>query len=379
MKAFYKLKLFDKTLVKFSLEDKGGLKGLQADDIFVEKDVDNVLPIGIDLTPFGIVKWLKRRVIPKNRTFVYEVLKSLNLEIYDTKGIIDVCKGLSLNDCYWVVPENFDGMFSDYNLYQNRFSEILSLVAYTGVNNSSHKGLTTSPELTTNGMLPKAWRALKDGIYLYKGGTSGFANTGNEPYSEYYASQIAQIMGINHVSYDLEKWKGILASKCKIFTDINTAYVPIGVIDNINNLQDVMVYYEHMGEEYINALSDMLVFDAVIYNEDRHFGNFGLLRENHSGKFIAPAPIFDNGVSLFNFAMKNDIENLPEYAVTRSNPYGLSYQQVVKSVITKRQKEMLRSLIGFKFTRHKLYNLPEERLIVIEKQIASRVTELISL
>ena len=379
MKAFYKLKLFDKTLVKFSLEDKGGLKGLQADDIFVEKDVDNVLPIGIELTPLGIVKWLKRRVIPKNRTFVYEVLKSLNLEIYDTKGIIDVCKGLSLNDCYWVVPENFDGMFSDYNLYQNSFSEILSLVAYTGVNNSSHKGLTTSPELTTNGMLPKAWRALKDGIYLYKGGTTGYANTGNEPYSENYASQIAQIMGINHVSYDLEKWKGILASKCKIFTDINTAYVPIGVIDNINTLQDVVVYCEHMGEEYINALSDMLVFDAVIYNEDRHFGNFGLLRENHSGKFIAPAPIFDNGVSLFNFAMKNEIENLSEYAVTRSNPYGLPYQQVVKSIITKRQKEMLRNLIGFKCTRHRLYNLPEERLIAIEKQIASRVTELISL
>lgn len=379
MKAFYKLKLFDKTLVKFSLEDKGGLKGLQADDIFVEKDVDNVLPIGIELTPLGIVKWLKRRVIPKNRTFVYEILKSLNLEIYDTKGIIDVCKGLSLNDCYWVVPENFDGMFSDYNLHQNSFSEILSLVAYTGVNNSSHKGLITSPELTTNGMLPKAWRALKDGIYLYKGGTTGFANTGNEPYSEYYASQIAKIMSINHVSYDLEKWKGILASKCKIFTDINTAYVPIGVIDNINTLQDVVVYYEHMGEEYINALSDMLVFDAVIYNEDRHFGNFGLLRENHSGKFIAPAPIFDNGVSLFNFAMKNEIENLSEYAVTRSNPYGLPYQQVVKSIITKRQKEMLRNLIGFKFTRHRLYNLPEERLIAIEKQIASRVTELISL
>ena len=379
MKALYKLKLFDKTLVKFSLEDKGGLKGLQADDIFVEKDVDNVLPIGIELTPLGIVKWLKRRVIPKNRTFVYEILKSLNLEIYDTKGIIDVCKGLSLNDCYWVVPENFDGMFSDYNLYQNSFSEILSLVAYTGVNNSSHKGLITSPELTTNGMLPKAWRALKDGIYLYKGGTTGFANTGNEPYSEYYASQIAKIMSINHVSYDLEKWKGILASKCKIFTDINTAYVPIGVIDNINTLQDVVVYYEHMGEEYINALSDMLVFDAVIYNEDRHFGNFGLLRENHSGKFIAPAPIFDNGVSLFNFAMKNEIENLSEYAVTRSNPYGLPYQQVVKSIITKRQKEMLRNLIGFKFTRHRLYNLPEERLIAIEKQIASRVTELISL
>lgn len=379
MKAFYKLKLFDKTLVRFSLENKGGLKGLVADDIAVEKDVEGILPVGIELTPLGIVKWLRRRVIPKNRTFVYEVLKSLNLEIYDTKGIIDICKGLSLNDSYWVVPENFNGLFSEYNLYENNFSEILSLVAYTGINNSIHKGLTTSPELTTNGMLPKAWRVLDDGIYLYKGGTSGFANTGNEPYSEYYASQIAQAMGINHVSYDLEKWKGILASKCKIFTDVNTAYVPIGAVDEMNTLQDIVIYYEQMGKEYSTALSDMLVFDAVIYNEDRHFGNFGLLRDNNSGEFIAPAPVFDNGVSLFNFAMKKDVDNLYEYAKTRSNPYGLSYEQVAKSVITKRQREMLRKLIGFKFKQHSLYNLPKDRLTAIEKQITRRVVELISL
>ena len=40
----------------------------------------------------------------------------------------------------------------------------------------------------------------------------------------------------------------------------------------------------------------MLVFDAVILNEDRHFGNFGVLRDNHTGKIIAPAPVFDNGL-----------------------------------------------------------------------------------
>lgn len=72
-------------------------------------------------------------------------------------------------------------------------------------------------------MLPKAWRFKKSGIYLYKGGTSGAANAGNEPYSEYYACQIAK-MGINCVKYNLENWKGILASTCKIFTDINTLY-----------------------------------------------------------------------------------------------------------------------------------------------------------
>ena len=46
-------------------------------------------------------------------------------------------------------------------------------------------------------MLPKAWRFIEgEGIYLYKGGTFGAANTGNEPYSEFYASQVAQAIDV---------------------------------------------------------------------------------------------------------------------------------------------------------------------------------------
>jgi hypothetical protein len=128
----------------------------------------------------------------------------------------------------------FDGKFSQFNLYENRFSEILSLVAYTGIG-QNQRVFTASPELTTNGILPKAWRVIEsDGIYLYKGGSSGAANTGNEPYSEFYACQIAEAMELNTVSYDLEIWKGILASKCKLFTDIDTAFIPVGQIVRTN-------------------------------------------------------------------------------------------------------------------------------------------------
>ena len=96
---------------------------------------------------------------------------------------------------------------------------MLALVAYTGAGQTKQV-FTTSPELTTNGMLPKAWRFIEeDGIYLYKGGTSGASNAGREPFCEYYASQIAEVMGLNAVHYDLENWKGITASKCKLFTD----------------------------------------------------------------------------------------------------------------------------------------------------------------
>ena len=123
----------------------------------------------------------------------------------------------------------------------------------------------------------------------------------------------------------------------------------------------------------------MLVFDAVIYNEDRHFGNFGILRHNRSGRILGPAPIFDNGLSLFNCAMPDDYRNLAEYARTRANPYGVSYEAICREVMGTKQRSQLRRLIGFRFTRHPSINLPEERLTAIEKQIDLRVRELLAL
>jgi hypothetical protein len=117
---------------------------------------------------------------------------------------------LSLNDCYWVVEEGFEGTFSKYNLYDNRFSQILALIAITGYGKSIRSSLDSCPEFTTNGMLPKCWRRENGKILLYKGGTTGGPNTGNEPYSEFYAAQIAKIMGINAIDYKLSKWKATL-------------------------------------------------------------------------------------------------------------------------------------------------------------------------
>ncbi len=374
----YELRIYNDILITFFLE-KRGLEGLSAEIISVADDKKQLFPLNLNITPQGILKWLEKRVIPKNRMFVNEILKTLGLSANDTQGIIDVCKGLSLNDSYWVVPQGFDGTYEQYNLYENKFSEILSLVAYTGVGHSN-EAFTTSPELTTNGMLPKGWRFIEnDGIYLYKGGTTGASNTGNEPYSEYYACQIAEAMGLNAVHYDLENWKGILASKCKLFTDIDTSYIPIGRIVKEGGLKACLEYYKKLGTEYFEQIKSMLVFDAVIYNEDRHFGNFGVLRDNRSGKITASAPIFDNGLSLFNFATKDDFEDLDSYAKTRSTPYGVSFEDVCAEVMGKTQTAQLRRLIDFKFKRHSSINLPEWRITVLEEHIQKRVVQLLDI
>ena len=378
MSNVYSLRIYDTELMRFSME-KQGLSGLVAEILYTNEEQAHLLPLDMERTGEGVIHWLERRVIPKNRAFVDEILKTLGLSLGDTKGIIDVCKGLSLNDSYWVVRSGFEGKFSQYNLYENRFSEILALVAYTGAG-GSRQAFTTSPELTTGGMLPKAWRYVEhDGIYLYKGSTTGASNAGREPYCEYYASQIAETMRLNAVHYDLENWKGIIASKCALFTNIDTAYIPIGRIVRTGGIAACLAYYDKLGPEFSEQIRSMLVFDALIYNEDRHFGNFGVLRDNHSGDIIAPAPIFDNGLSLFCYAGKEDYANLDEYAKTRSNPYNISYEEVCAEVMGSKQKEQLRRMIGFRFKRHESLGLPEEHLQAIEKHLEGRVRKLLAI
>lgn len=374
----YMLRLYDTDMLAFDLSEQG-IEGLKVKILWINDAKEHLLPLEMERTDSGVLKWLQKRVIPKNRAYVAEILKTFGLSISDTKGIIDICKGLSLNDSYWVVPRDFTGTFAQYNLYENRFSEILSLVAFTGIGQSD-AAFTTSPELTTNGMLPKAWRFIPgEGIYLYKGGTFGAANTGNEPYSEYYASQVAQAMGLNAVTYELENWKGITASRCKLFTDIDTAYIPIGRIVREGGLKACLDYYKELGEGPYEQVKSMLVFDAVIYNEDRHFGNFGVLRDNHSGEIIGAAPVFDNGLSLFNFAMPDDFKDLDSYAKTRGTPYGVSFESICREVMGPVQARQLRRLIGFTFRRHPKLNLPEYRLQAIEKHMQSRVQLLLRL
>lgn len=375
----YILKLYDMELMRFTLSDHG-LEGLKAEVISIQEDKVKLFPYGLTPTDAGVLEWLKSRVVPKNRRFVEEILAPFGLNLNDTKGIIDVCKGLSLNDSYWVVEESFDGKYADYNLYENRFSEILSLIAYTG-NLQSHGKFTTSPELTTGGALPKAWRFIEnDGIYLYKGGNNIITYGGNEPYSEYYAAQIAKQMGIDAVYYDLENWKGILASKCKLFSSIDVSYVPIWRVIPHITLKKAIDFYDSLGKEFGEQIRSMLVFDALIYNEDRHFGNFGLLRDNMTGEFISPAPMFDHGHSLFSQAAPEKFDNLEAYARTLTTPYeGLTFDKIVTEVAGKTQIAQLRKMANFSFTRHPSLNLPEERLQKIECFVRARAVRMLAL
>lgn len=374
----YELKHFNTALVRFSATEDTAAPDINI--LWVNEECRDLLPLGMELSGSGIAKWLKQRTIPKNRAYVNSFLSKCGLHINRPMNIIRVSKGLSLNDCYWVVEEGFNGTFEKYNLYDNRFSQLLALIAFTGYGSSVRTSLVSCPEFTTNGMLPKCWRRVNGTIRLYKGGTSGASNTGCEPYSEYYAAQIAEVMGINSVSYNLSKWKGELCSVCDLFTSKDYSYLPIGRMVTTGGMETVREYYQSLGKEYIDALNAMLVFDAVIFNTDRHFGNFGFMVNNKTNKITASAPLFDHGNALFNYAGRDDLETfaaLEAYAATLMPCTYDDFTGTAKKALTPELREGVRHLLGFKFKKHPRYNLPDKRLKLMEQFVQKQARVLL--
>lgn len=335
------------------------------------------------MTSAAIEDFIKSRIIPKNRAFVQNILETAGLNINDRKAIIDASKGLSLIDSYWIVQDN-TLKFKDYNLFDNDFSKILSLVAFTGYS-SKIRGVFLSPELSTNGMLPKAWRRIHNEVVLYKGSTYSyhFANTGFEPYCEFYASQVARKIGISHVQYGLSRWKKMISSTCKLFTSKNVSYVQIGDVVTHGGIKAVYNFIKKLGFE--EKFGDMIIFDAIVMNTDRHYGNFGLLRNNKTGEFIDFAPVFDNGESLLSKAMPDVFEKKEEFKkyINRDDVnisyYGVSYDELVKEFCSKTHIRKLKKLLNFQFEKHSSYNLSAKRLSCLNFMVQERARRFIEI
>ena len=317
--------------------------------------------------------WLTRRIVPKHRNYIQMMLGNLGIFHKDTKAIIEICKGLSLNDVYWVVPDDFPGKWKDHNLYDNEFSKTLAVMAFTGGfrrDFDAGRDDTSSPEFTTNGMLAKCWRRRNGNVLLYKSGTEGAANTGFEPYSEYYAAQLAEALGLYHVPYGLENFKGRLCSTCPLFTSDKIGFVPAGrVVSRDEALADP-------------RFSDIFFFDALIFNTDRHMGNFGYLIDNDTNEIVGAAPIFDNGYGLFSLALYrpgqrqdecSDLRKFIDHIMPALYERWLGFSGGVTQEMVRR----LEKLKGFRFKRHKYYNLPVDRLHKIEDFLQKRVSEII--
>lgn len=91
-------------------------------------------------------------------------------------------------------------------------------------------------------------------------------------------------------------------------------------------------------------------------------------------------PLFDHGNALFNFAGWDALaseQGLNAYADTLMPCVYDNFFETAKRVMTDEHRTALRHLLTFRFKRHSRYNLPPERLKLIEKMVQSRARKLL--
>ena len=208
--------------------------------------------------------------------------------------------GLNLSDQYWFKPESADFCWHDVNMFDNDFTEqVFRTMANTG-------RLNYTPDSSSNGDLPKFWKIEQGRRVLYKEGSAPYDQ---QPYNEVFASRLQELLDLPHVNYSLvqDRDEEKAYSVCETFVTPDTEYVPALEILNAVPKLNYENSYQHF-LRCIEALSipvsrqeldDMLLFDYLINNADRHYGNFGFIRNVQTRKFLGMAPIFDNGNSLW--------------------------------------------------------------------------------
>ena len=294
-------------------------KNIRVADIEIDEDTGVIIRIGDiyykEHLPLGVVhplrhketvdkaalnKWWTGRSIPASRMGINEALETLG--IYNTELLLTKCLGLSLSDHYWVRPADSDMTWESVNFFDNEFSDDIGDVLF-GTAGKSIGFNYSSPDNTSDGNLQKRWKMIDGKRCLLKSGSAPFRQ---QPINEVIASIILERLDIDHIPYTLTWIDDKPYSVCENFVSKNTELVSAARIMKIRPKANDENGYLHfvnvcseLGIDIVPMLDRMIVFDYIIANEDRHFGNFGLLRDPDTLKWIGAAPMFDNGTSLW--------------------------------------------------------------------------------
>lgn len=127
---------------------------------------------------------------------------------------------------------------------------------------------------------------------------------------------------------------------------------------------------------------DLMIFDAIIGNTDRHLGNFGMFIDNNTNKILEPAPIFDNGLSFLNNLTLEEIKDknyIKEYNNKITNRFNQSFEEVIKLYVNERHLESLEKLKDFSLEKDKNYNLSDDWLKGFENNIKENAKNFIEI
>lgn len=243
-----------------------------------------------NLNSNDISNWLQSRALSMNRENAEKIYMYMGLNRDNFMDILYITHGLSINDNYWIADESEIGRihYESLSLFHNSLNKALYQVALLGVNDKfSIQNDLRSAEFTGQGSYPKCFIRREDGIYLCK------HQSDSEIRYEIIAAYIGKIMGFNTAEYHFEKVYGLNCSVSKILSD------------SLNNWETAFDIAKHMQDMYGNIpqefairmfgrnYTDMVIFDAVVLNDDRHMKNWAFDINGKSGEIAGIAPSYD--------------------------------------------------------------------------------------
>lgn len=273
------------------------------------------MPLGT-VTSGGLIRkrefndWWGHRSIPDTRPML--LAKKAELGVSAVGEIPVRSYGLSLSDCYWLLPDSTTLNWNNLSYFENDFDGSGSAegawLANVGLN---------SPDNTSEGELPKRWIIRNGRRYLLKG--SGIDD--QRPYNEYVATALHRRLlasSADYVSYELTARQPAGATcACPNFLNGREEYIPaVYLKQTMGNARGSSTYdrlCRHAGrlganEEAVReGICKMLVCDSILANSDRHWRNFGFIR-NVDTLELRIAPIFDTGNCLWYSKTEQEIE-----------------------------------------------------------------------
>lgn len=260
-----------------------------------------VSPRGAKGSVEAFALWWRNRSIPMSRHDIEMKLAQLGLS--ETSQIPFTSWGLSLSDQYWVKPVSSDASWGDINFFDNPFPDMDVSVESEDWDWLADVGLQ-SPDNTSDGELSKRWACRAGQPVLLKGAGA----LGQEPYNEAVATELYSrlLEPGEFVPYELLHGSAGAMSCCADFLSSTEEFIPAFYVRQIKRKPNHFNEYQHyvdccaaLGiEDAALALDKMLVCDDILANFDRHWRNFGIVRDVET-LACRVAPIFDSGSSLW--------------------------------------------------------------------------------
>lgn len=359
-----------------------------------------VFKLGTDKSKVVIDKilinyWLKNRSMRLDRIHYDRLIKMLKVgenrfdEVNEISLVIRTY-ALSLNDCYWIKQKDNDIEWGDINFFENDFDIAINKLYLDTLNEHQIYKFVGTPNNTTAGQLRKVWEINdKKERILYKKTDGVLTDVINEKIVSDYLS----ICGIEHVNYWLEDKYNGLCCVCKNECDINNEFICFNDIvslkynekqskkENLDKYMQIIFKDKKIGLEAKKQFENMILIDILFSNTDRHWGNFGIIRDSKTLEIRKMMPIFDNGFSMCGAELDRymdefNTEELMRIGKIDDRKLFKTFDYLEDKLFDKSIIDNLDKVIPIMEREYKKYNINEKRIKVIKEFLQENINKI---